>query len=80
MSLICNLDSLTCDYCDLQEIDKISALFLDKLTIASINKHPRILTVQKMCQLKNEFLESLHLYDDSSALDNHDNKINFNLS
>lgn len=59
MNTLCTVTELTCDHCDLQEVDKLSTLFLEKLAAASIVKHPRQLNEPKMVALKNGFLSAL---------------------
>lgn len=58
-ALICGsaaLHRLTCEDCDLQEVERLANLFLDKLSAASAARHPRLNTIVKFAQLKSEFL------------------------
>ena len=60
VKLICpEADSFTCDVCDLQEVEQLASLFLDKFCAASVAKHPRMSTIAKVVQLKNEFISTL---------------------
>jgi len=61
VSLICNVDNVTCDYCDSQEIDRLATLFLEKLCSASIAKHPRMISDLKINTLKNALINALEL-------------------
>mmetsp|Transcript_21054 Transcript_21054/g.35659 ORF Transcript_21054/g.35659 Transcript_21054/m.35659 type:complete len:462 (+) Transcript_21054:110-1495(+) len=63
VKLICAREDLTCSYCDLQEIDKLSNLFLDKLSEASAVKHPARISEVKTVNLKKTFMEVLQLDD-----------------
>jgi hypothetical protein len=51
----------SCDHCDLREVDQLACLFLDKFVDASIVKHPRNITLDKVIALKNSLIESLGL-------------------
>jgi homogentisate solanesyltransferase len=52
---------LTCDHCDLQEVEKLTKTLSEKLTQASINRHPRSISERKINILKNDILASLQL-------------------
>lgn len=53
----------TCEYADLQEVNRLASLFLEKLVAASIVKHPRMLNDLKIIALKNSLVDSLALGD-----------------
>eukprot|EP01039_Chlorochromonas_danica_P001241 gene1240-1353_t len=59
VNTLCEAGEITCDHCDLQEVVKLSELFLIKLVEASLNKHPRMLTGSKVVALKNEMIAIL---------------------
>lgn len=68
MNTLCEAGEITCDYCDLQEVVKLSELFLLKLVDASLNKHPRMLTGSKLVALKNEMIAILVDFSDNSRV------------
>ena len=55
--------TLTCDHCDLAEVERLVPLLLEKFTRASIARHPRILTIQNVALLKKDFQERLKLQE-----------------
>jgi homogentisate solanesyltransferase len=61
VSLVTDTTGFTCDYCDLQEVEMLTKMFLDKLTAASINRHPRNISERKINALKNEMMDILQL-------------------
>ncbi len=63
MNLICNVVDFTCDHCDLKESEKLSSLFLEKFTQATVKRHPRSLSLAKANALKNAFVIALQLSD-----------------
>lgn len=67
VSLVTDTTGFTCDYCDLQEVETLTKMFLDKLTAASINRHPRNISERKINALKNEMMDVLQLSFTSSA-------------
>lgn len=52
-------EEITCDYCDLREIHRLSNLFLEKFCQATIAKHPRHLSLVKFNIIKNDFIKLL---------------------
>lgn len=58
---ICNTENFTCEYCDLQEIEKLALILLEKLCSASIIKHPRLINIPKIVNLKRKMIEDLNL-------------------
>jgi hypothetical protein len=57
VNMIIDTSNFTCDHCDLQEVEKLARLFLDKLTAATINRHPRNICERKINLLKNEMMD-----------------------
>jgi hypothetical protein len=55
--------TLTCDHCDLKEVEKLSVLFLEKFAQATMKKHPRNLSPSKVNLLKSLLVLSLQLSD-----------------
>ncbi|RYH03770.1 hypothetical protein EON65_46965, partial [archaeon] len=62
MSTLADFTFLTCDHCDLQEVEKLSMLLLEKFTAATLRRFPRLLTRAKACSLKSEFISILSEY------------------
>ena len=62
--------SLTCSYCDFEEVESISQLLLDKLSLASALRHPAQNSETKTIAIKNKMLSSLEL-DNVNAKDNY---------
>lgn len=60
-NLIRTMEPLTCDYCDLSEVERLSSLLLDRFVRASMVHHPRTFTIAKANKLKNDFVEALGL-------------------
>lgn len=54
----------SCNFCDLHEVSCLSSMILEKFVAASFMKHPRNLTLTKVCVLKNELIKALGLYDE----------------
>lgn len=69
MSSIADGSKFTCDHCDLQEVEKLLKVLLDKLTSASISRHPRSISERKVNALRNEMLNALQLLTPSSGSD-----------
>jgi hypothetical protein len=63
VQLFCNVMTLTCDHCDLKEVEKLSVLFLEKFAQATMKKHPRNLSPSKVNVLKSLLVLSLQLSD-----------------
>ena len=63
-NLIRTMEPLTCDYCDLNEVERLASLLLDRFVRASLTRHPRHLTAAKANKVKNEFVEALGLTSD----------------
>lgn len=64
---ICPDCSLTCEHCDLQEVEKLSSMFLDKLSTASALKHPWKNSDVKTIQLKDKFVHAMGLQSDAGG-------------
>lgn len=60
-NLIRTMEPLTCDYCDLDEVERLASLLLDKFVRASLVRHPHSFAGAKVNKLKNEFVEALGL-------------------
>jgi len=59
--LIAPAAELTCSYCDLQEVEKLSSLLLDKLCLSSALKHPSSNSRVKTIALKRSMMGLLDL-------------------
>jgi len=53
--------AFTCDHCDLEEIERVSAVLLNALAAATLRAHPRNLTEAKCNKLKSALIERLAL-------------------
>jgi len=60
INLIYSSDKLTCSYCDIEEIDRLSTTLLEVLTTASLKKHPRFISVPKVNSLKYSLIEAFN--------------------
>lgn len=67
---------LTCSYCDFEEVERLAALLLDKLALASTLKHPAKNSEAKTVALKNRMIDALQL----STLSNSRETITYYLS
>lgn len=56
-----SLAAQRCDYCDLQEVDNVSAMLLNTLSEASVIAHPRLFDEAKANALKSRLIASLDL-------------------
>lgn len=61
MKLLAPAADLTCTFCDFEEVEKLSALLLDKLALASALKHPTKNSEAKTVALKNRMMTELGL-------------------
>lgn len=59
--------AFTCDHCDLEEVERISAVLLQALASASLKAHPRNLTEAKVNKVKSQMLSALQLRGDPIA-------------
>ena len=59
MNSISHVECSTCSYCDLQEVDRLASVFLDKLCSASLIKHPRLISDIKVNTLKNGLIDTI---------------------
>lgn len=59
--------TLTCSYCDYEEVERLSALLLDKLALASTLKHPTQNSEARTVVLKNKMIDALQLRPPSSS-------------
>jgi len=59
--LLSDFGALTCDWCDLDEVENVSSVLLHALAVASVRAHPRNLTEQKCNKLKTELVNFLSL-------------------
>lgn len=71
---LAEVGDFTCDHCDLQEVQALDALLLDKLVAASLRKHPRKISHSKVVALKSDLVRVIETYacpkegrDDRSA-------------
>ncbi len=67
VNTIADTSHFTCDYCDLQEVENLTNMFLDKLTAATLNRHPRNVSERKINALKNEMIDILQLPSSAST-------------
>lgn len=56
--------AFTCDHCDMEEVERISAVLLQGLAAATLKAHPRSLTEAKCNKVKSLMLSALHLRGD----------------
>jgi len=59
--ILADFGAFTCDHCDLEEIERLSAVLLNALAQASLRAHPRNLTEAKCNKLKSAMIEKLAL-------------------
>lgn len=63
VDLINNSTTLTCDHCDLKEVDRLAPVLSEKLARSSLARHPRHITASNMESLLNDFVDWLKLRD-----------------
>jgi hypothetical protein len=67
VNYIYNDDALTCEHCDLQDVDLLAKLLLDCFVTVSEAKYPSQLRVDKIAKIKNGVIEATgllaHTYD-----------------
>jgi hypothetical protein len=63
VNLVNNSSTLTCSHCDLKEVDRLAPVLAEKLTRASLARHPRCITAANMGSLLNDFVDWLKLRD-----------------
>lgn len=56
---LCDMGEVTCDHCDLQEVERLAELFLEKLVAASLRRHPRRISQSKVVALKSALVDIL---------------------
>ena len=61
MTSICPVSGLTCDFCDYQELEKLSHVLHDSFVEGSLRKHPRYVNFSKMNEYKISFYDALDL-------------------
>jgi hypothetical protein len=59
--LLTDFGALTCDWCDLEEVESVANVLLHALAVASVRAHPRSLTEQKCNKIKTELVNFLSL-------------------
>lgn len=59
--LLADFGSFTCDHCDLEELERLSAVLLNSLAQASLKAYPRNFTEAKCNKLKSSLIASLSL-------------------
>lgn len=52
---------LTCSYCDLEEVERLAGLLLERLSQASANKHPHKNSDLNTVHMKNAMLTTLNV-------------------
>lgn len=66
--LVNGSSTLTCDHCDLKEVDRLATMLGEQLTKASLAKHPRFITASAMHGMLNEYVDWLKLRDNNSSV------------